>query len=214
MSAHKLIIMRIVLNLARLGTAGRAKLATLVGQFAPNSAVYLAVPSVKEIADKVLAGGVDLQAKQKDVEVKKKAYAMAVVARDTSDQQLAAHLNAYRGVASSVCKAALEVEGLALSKAVPSPPVPLSAPTKVTAKAGKEKGSFTSHAVRIPGLQKYIVEVSVETVTATSFQQVAGTGAKRAFAGYESGKGYWIRYCTERGQQRSAWSDPVYVVAR
>jgi hypothetical protein len=41
-----------------------------------------------------------------------------------------------------------------------------------------------------------------------------GTSAKRTIEGYVSGKQYFIHYCTERGQQRSAWGDPVPVLAR
>jgi hypothetical protein len=40
-----------------------------------------------------------------------------------------------------------------------------------------------------------------------------GAQARRVISGLESGKGYWIKYATERGSNRSAWSDPVYCVA-
>lgn len=215
MSGHKLIMMRIVLNLTRLGAAGRTQLAAVIGKFAPQSAIYQSVGSIKELADKVIASGLDAEAKQKEVNVKKKAYLGAVAARDTSDQQLAADLTAYTGAASGVCKTEQDVENLGLSKAPDrSPPPPLTPPVTVTARTGQVKGSFSSTAKRVPGLDQYVAEVSPEPMTETSFLQAPGTGLKRDFSGYESGKGHWVRYCTERGQERSAWSEPVYVVAR
>jgi hypothetical protein len=207
--------MRIALNLTRLGVAGRTQLAAVIAKFAPQSAIYQSVTSIKELADKVIASGADVEAKQKDVNNKKKAYLGSIADRDTSDQQLAADLSAFCGAAGGVCKTQLDVENLGLSKAAPpSPSAQLTPPVTVTARTGKEKGSFSSAAKRVPGLSTYIAEVSPEPMTETSFQQVPGTGTNREFSGYESGKGHWVRYCTERGQERSAWSEPVYVVAR
>ncbi len=40
-----------------------------------------------------------------------------------------------------------------------------------------------------------------------------GVAAKRTITGLVSGQGYWLKYCTERGALRSAWSAPVYCVA-
>jgi len=214
MTARKLLTMRIVLNLTRLGVAGRTQLAAVIAKFAPNSAIYQASASIKELADKVIASGADVEAKQKDADVKKKAYLGAVVAKNTADQQLAADLGAYTGAVGGICKTQQDVENLGLSKAPDPTPVPLTPPTKVTATTGSVKGSFHSVAKRVPGLSTYIAEVSPEPMTETSFVQAPGTGVRRDFSGYESGKGHWVRYCTERGQERSAWSEPVFVLAR
>ena len=214
MSKHKQLMMRIALNLAALGIHGRTTLAKLVLQLAPKSAIYLAQPAIKDLADRVGAGGADVEAKQKDVELKKKAYLSAVVARDQSDQQLEVDIVAYKNAARGVCKTPKDLEDLGLAHTPTPPETPLTVPTGVTAEPGKEKGSFVGRCKRIPGLGKYICAVSPDPMTATSWTEVAGTGLKHIFSGYETGKGYWIRFCTERGQQRSAWSDPVYVIAR
>jgi len=92
--------------------------------------------------------------------------------------------------------------------------VPLTFPVVVTAKpAAKVKGAILAHAKRITGLTKYICAVSVDPPTPTSWVVQNGEQARRTITGLDSGKGYWIKFCTERGSLRSDWSQPVYCVA-
>jgi hypothetical protein len=214
MSKHKQLMMRIALNLASLGINGRTALAKLVLKFAPQSAIYLSNPTIKDLADKVVAGGADVEAKQTDVDIKRKAYLSAVVARDTSDGQLCVDIVTYKDAARAVCKTPQDLEALALAHTPKPPQIQLTVPEGLTAKTGKAKGTFDGQCKRIAGLGKYICQVSADPITPTSWVDQPGTASKRVFSGFESGKGYWIRFCTERGQHRSGWSDPVYVIAR
>jgi hypothetical protein len=77
------------------------------------------------------------------------------------------------------------------------------------------KGGILAHALKMAGLFKYICAISTDATSTTTgtYTVQNGTAAKRTITGLVSGQGYWIKYCTERGVLRSAWSTPVYCVA-
>jgi hypothetical protein len=125
-----------------------------------------------------------------------------------------ADLDVFRAIAETVCKTEADLHTLGVSRRVKAPAVALQAPAHVaTAPAKKVKGAIAAHAQRTAGLSKYICAISLDPVTPTSWQVLAGTAARRTITGLDSGKLYWIRYCTERGALRSDWSTPVQCVA-
>ena len=89
-------------------------------------------------------------------------------------------------------------------------PVP---PETVTAIPAKKVKGILAHAVKIPGLYKYYCSISTDPTSTGTYTTLNGTAARRTITGLVSGQGYWIKYCTERGSVRSAWSNPVYCVA-
>jgi hypothetical protein len=206
--------LQILLNVSKMDTGSRIQLAALIAQFAPQSAVYAANPLLKEAVDAVLQAGVTLDAASKDTDAQKQAYLASIVIRDTVQGQFDAHAAVLKASAQNVCKTEQDIQSLGLhrrpAKAAPAPLVP---PKVIIAQPGKEKGSISVHALRMPGLTKYVAEIC-DGPTPGNFQPLPGTTARRTLVGYVSGQQYWIRYATERGVTRSAWSEPVPVVAR
>jgi hypothetical protein len=206
--------MQIMLTLSRLDIGSRLRLVSLIAKFAPQSAVYAANPLLKEAVDTVLQSGVTLDAFTKDTEAKKQAYLASIVVRDAARQQFDADAGVLKASAQNTCKTEQDIQSLGLHRRQPrAAPAPLVPPSIIIALPGKEKGSILTHAGRMPGLHKYVAEIS-DGPTPGSFKALPGTGVKRNLQGYVSGQQYWIRYATERGSARSAWSEPVPVIAR
>jgi hypothetical protein len=211
--SHKPVTMHVKLNLAQLGITGRLALIALVAKVAPQSPLY-ADPEVKASVDAVLAHGPTLTAADNDADAKRSAATTAVIAREVELAAADADLDVFRAVAEKVCKTEADLHTLGVSRRVKAPAVPLQAPAHVlAAPAKKVRGAIAAHAQRIAGLSKYICAISVDPATPTSWQILAGTAARRTIAGLESGKLYWVRYCTERGAARSDWSTPSQSVA-
>ena len=202
---------------SKLKRGGKVSLAALVGQFAPTSPVCAANPAMKAAADAVIAAGPVLAAASADTTTKKQAYLASVTVRATSEQAIDNALDVFSSNAATYCKSAQDLASLGVSqkptKAEKGPPVPLVPPVTVTAKAGAQKGTIDARAERIAGLSKYILGLSTTGVPG-SFTVQPGTASRRTLSALVSGQQYWIQYCTERGQLRSAFSDPIPVVAR
>ena len=212
-TAHQPDHLAVALNIAQLGILGRLTLIAIVAKAAPNSPFY-SDAEVKAIVDRVVAHGPTLTAAHNDAEAKKKAAIAAITLRDDEVAATDKDVGLLRAKAVAVCKTEADLQTLGLARrAKPSPP-DLVPPVKNTAVPGKKaKGTIDVHALRIPGLSKYICAISPDPVTPTSYTVLNGTAARRTITGLESGKGYWIKFCTERGDQRSDWSAPVYCVA-
>jgi hypothetical protein len=213
MTGHKPPVLQVGLNLSQLGILGRLTLIAAVAKVGPTSPFY-ADAEAKVIIDKVIAHGTTLTTANNDAETKKKEATAAITLRDQETAAADADINLLRALALVVCKSEADLHQLGLARRIKAPPVPLTAPGKVTVAPGKKaKGTIDVHALRIPGLTKYICAISLDPVTPTSYTVLNGAAAKRTISGLDSGKGYWIKYCTERRDQRSEWSAPVYCVA-
>jgi hypothetical protein len=212
--SHKPVTMQVKLNLAQLGITGRLALIALVTKVAPQSPLYASDPEVKTAVDAVAGHGPTLTAAGADAEAKRQAATTSLVAREVEVAAADADLDVFRAIAEKVCKTEADLHTLGVSRRVKAPAVALQAPAHVaTAPAKKVKGAIAARAQRIAGLSKYICAISVDPATPTSWQVLAGTAARRTITGLDSGKLYWIRYCTERGSVRSDWSTPVQCVA-
>ena len=206
------------INISKLTRAQKTGLVALIEQFAPNSALYTANASLKAATDDLIVKAADLSTKNQDATTKQQAFFTAVTARGTSEVAVDNALEVFKSNAKTYCKSEQDLKNLGVSRKLPKkekgPPAALVAPATVTGKPGKALGSIDTQAKRIAGLSKYILAISVSPITPTSFEVLAGTASKRTLTGYVSGQQYWIRYCTERGQLRSAWSAPILVTAR
>jgi len=206
------------ITLSQLSRAHKISLIALISQFAPASTLYAANPPLKAAVDDLIVKGSECDTKEKDALAKQQAFFSAVTARGASETALDTALEVFKSNAKAFCKSEQDLKDLGVSRKLTQkekgPPVPLVAPATVTAKPGKKLGSIDAYAVRIAGLTKYILAISPNPITPSSFEILPGTAAKRTSEGYVSGQQYWIRYCTERGQERSEWSAPVLVTAR
>jgi hypothetical protein len=206
--------MEVSLNLSKLGTPGRLTLLALIAKFAPGSTQYAQSTEYKTAIDAATAHVPTLTGAENNAEAAKKAAVVALVARDTEIASTDADLRIAAAMAESLFKTEADFHNSGWNRRIRNPPVALVPPETITAVASKKvKGAIAAHAVRLPGLYRYICAISVDPITATSFAVLIGTASKRTISGLTSGTGYWIRYCTERGDQRSAWSAPVYCVA-
>jgi hypothetical protein len=211
---HKVTNPQIELNLSQLGVLGRLTLIALITKFAPASSQYAGNAAYKAAVDKVVAHGPTLTAAQNTAEAAKKAATVAVVARDTETASADGDLNVLRAMGETLFQTDADFQNNGFNRRIRKPPVALVPPETVTATPGKNaKGAILAHAIKIAGLYKYICAISTDPTSTGTYLVQNGTAAKRMLTGLVSGQGYWIKYCTERGSVRSAWSAPVYCVA-
>ena len=210
----KPVAMQVQANLSQLGILGRLTLLALIAKFAPNSTQYASNADYKNAADKLIAHGTTLKSAHDTAETAKKAAATAANARDVEVLSFDGDFNVFRALAETLFKTEADFHNNGLNRRVKSAPVDLVPPTTITVKPGsKAKGAIFVHALRVAGLSRYICAISLDPVTPTSWQVLNGAQARRTITGLESGKGYWIKFCTERGSLRSDWSAPVFCVA-
>jgi hypothetical protein len=210
---HKVTNPQVSLNLAQLGIVGRLTLIALIAKFAPTSSQYAGNAVYKGAVDKVIGHAVTLNAAHDAAETAKKAATVAVGARDTELALTDGDLNVLKALAESLFKTDADFHANGFNRRVRKPPVPLVHPTTVTAAPAKKVKGILAHALKIPGLFKYICAISTDAVSTGNYTVLNGTAAKRTITGLVSGQGYWIKFCTERGSVRSDWSTPVYCVA-
>jgi len=214
-SSHKPAPVAVKMPLSDLDVLGRLTLIALIAKFAPSSSQYGAHPDYKNAVDKAVAHGPTLKAAHDDAEAKRMAAAAAITARENEIAATDGDLNVLRALAETIFKTDQDFHDNGLTRRVQSTVKPdLVPPTIITATPGKKaKGTIFSHAKRITGFTRYILALSPDPSSPTSWQVLSGAQARRTIGGLESGKGYWLKYCTERGSERSAWSEPVYCVA-
>ena len=214
-SNFKSTIIRAELTLSQMDPQGREDFANAFGKVAPGSPKYAESQALQDSVAKVVQHGLDIGAKARNVSVKRKELA-------TAEAELFAVQTAFDKaagvcvkIAESVCTTPEELASLGLKpRGAKGPSVPLVVPTDITVKPGKDKGSIFAHAKRIPGILNYLAEISTDPFDPETWKPLQGTNAMRRLTGYVSGARYWIRFATARGDQQSAWSDPVAVIAR
>lgn len=211
---HKVTNPQVELNLSTLGMAGRLSLIAVVAKFAPFSIQYANNAAYKAAVDKFIAHGPTLTAADQGADAARKAATAAVAARDAELAATDADAHVLKAQAEAILKTSVDFQNNGLNRRVRNPPVPLVPPEVVTATAAKTaKGSIVAHAIKLPGLYKYICAISTDATSTGNYSVLNGTAAKRTLTGLVSGQGYWVKYCTERGSNRSGWSTPIYCVA-
>jgi hypothetical protein len=143
------------------------------------------------------------------------ADAAAHLARTGRDTQRSVYNKAY-GVAvklveqDAVSKADIEDAGFVFLD--PSHPG-LILPSGIAVKYDGKHSLIRVHVLYAAGRRPCVVEISVDPVTATSWQRLSGNGVMRALSGYAPGT-YWIHAATVRAQNQSAWFGPVSVLVK
>ena len=85
-------------------------------------------------------------------------------------------------------------------------------PVTVTTASGNVIGGAIAHCKAHRGIKIYRLEISADG--GNTWTEVPGTYARRKITGLVSGTKYLVRFATVRGNQQSAWSLPVPVIAR
>jgi hypothetical protein len=212
--SHKVETIEVALAPSSLGTTGRVSFAAMLAQVAPQSAIYTGNTPVKTAIDALVKAGAALEAAATAKETAKQVYFTAIGAEVAAQAAYDVAAGVVRGTLPLYCKTAQDLESLGCARKVKSASVPLVPPVLVTGRPDKDPGSIYTHAHRISGLFRYILEISVDPVTPTSWEEQPGGTATRKLTGLVSGKLYWLRWCTERGTKRSTWSVPISVTAK
>ena len=210
---HKVINPQVSLNLSQLNVAGRLTFLALLVKFAQTSTQYQSSPTYKAAVDKAVAHAPTLATAHNTAETAKKAATVAIGARDTEIAATDGDINVVKAVAETILKTDADFQANGFNRRVKKPAVTPVIPETVTATPGKKEKGILAHALKIPGLSKYYCAISTEAASTGNYTMLNGTAAKRMLTGLVSGQGYWIKFCTERGSVRSAWSTPVYCVA-
>jgi hypothetical protein len=200
-------------NLSQLDVMGKLTLIALLAKFAPNSTQYAGNADFKSAADRVIAHGPTMKSAHDDAEQAKKAAETAANARDVEVAAFDGDFNILRAIAETILKTDADFHANGLTRQIRGAHVPLTSPGVTATPSKRVKGAIVARAKRITGISKYICAISVDPVTPTSWIVQNGTQSLRTITGLESGKGYWIKYCTERGANRSDWSIAFYCVA-
>ena len=166
------------------------------------------------MVDNLVKAGGTLGSASTAKESARQAYFAAIGVEVAAQSAYDVCAGAFRAAVPIYCKTPQDLESLGGARKIKSASVPLVPPVLVTGRPDKDPGSIYAHAHRIPGLFDYILAVSPDPVTTTSFEEQPGTAAIRRLTGLVSGKLYWLKYCTERGSQRSAWSVAIPVTAK
>jgi hypothetical protein len=212
--SHKVQTIEVYLAPSSLGIPGRISFAAMLAQVAPQSAIYTGNAPVKTAIDALVKAGASLAAATTAKETARQAYFTAIGVEVAAQTAYDLAAGVVRGTLPLFCKTAQDLESLGCSRRIKSASVPLIPPVLVIVRPDKDPGSIYTHAHRIPGLFKYILAVSVDPITPTSWEEQTGSTATRHLSGLVSGKLYWLRWCTERGTKRSAWSAPISVTAK
>ena len=210
---HKNTKPQIDLNLSKLGIAGRLTLLAVITKFAPKSTQYTGNPAYAAAVDKVVAHGPTLTTADNTAETAKKAAQQSLAARDTEIAATDGDLNVLKALAETILVTEADFQNNGFNRRIRKPPVALVPPEVVNATPAKKVKGILVHAVKLAGLYKYICAISTDAASTGTYTVLNGTAAMRTLTGLVSGQGYWIKYCTERGQNRSTWSIPVYCVA-
>ena len=211
--SDKVSLPQIKLNLSQLGVPGRLTFLALLAKFAQNSTQYAGNATYKAAVDKAVAHTTTLTSADNTAETAKKAATVAIGARDTEIAATDGDITVLRALAETILVTDADFQTNGWNRLVRGPAVIPVPPETVTAIPAKKVKGILAHAVKIAGLNKYYCAISSDPTSTGTYTTLNGTAARRTITGLVSGQGYWIKYCTERGSVRSAWSNPVYCVA-
>ena len=183
---------------------------------APQSGKY-ANPVVKSAADAVAKDGRDLDVADADADDKQAIADRAKLDRDVIRQRANKDGATFVKISEGVCTTEQEIQSLGLTpraQRIKGAQAPLQPPAIVTTSSGKVVGGAVAHCKAIRGVTNYRLEISVDPIGANTWIEVPGAHARRKLTGLVSASKYWVRFAIVRGNQQSAWSMPVSVIAR
>lgn len=206
---------KVKLNFAKLPLPEKVTRARLiVAKMAANPADFPnPVPSLTEVtaaleaADKSYRDALDARARSKQLTAQ---LAEDEDALDTAMTRLASFVDSASGGSEEVILSA----GMDVRE--PSVPTnqPPATPQNLNATAGDKDGEIDLSWDTVPGAASYIVQMSSNPPTDSSWTQAAvGTASKQSVGGLTGGQKYWFRVAAVGSAGQSAWSDPAVKMA-
>ncbi len=183
---------------------------TQVSHKSPSSPYYASNPTLKAQADDVTAKGQVMSDAEDKVVTSRADLDQARSDRDERQREFDLAYDAFAGTAEAVVtnEADLVTLGLPVFEART---VALVAPENVTCSSVAGSGIIN---IRIGGEgRSYVVEVSADPKTDTSFKRVAGTGNTRAVKADAVGL-HWVRVAMQKAHEQSAWSAEFPIMVR
>ncbi|MFT3765376.1 MAG: hypothetical protein QM820_07670 [Minicystis sp.] len=184
----------------------------IVADVAPNNPAVQSSPALKTSAAALVQAGADLKAREERVTVLRNQ--LEVAGRDL-EAQIAVYDAAYDSWAAHVENTAgSPEEAAALGMSVlEKNEYTLAAPLGITAHYDAAKGLLRIHVRRAPGMRACRIEVSVEPIGPTTWQELPGNGARAAVSGLAPGL-YWVRAASVVAGARSTFTGPVSVMIK
>lgn len=123
-------------------------------------------------------------------------------------QKLASHVQSVASDEQTVLSAGMFVAGAG------GPLMQATPPGGATATQGDHDGSIDVTYDRVKGAKSYVIEISLDPPTATSWTHSAvSTKSSATINGLTSGTRYWFRVAAVTSSGQSGWSDPATKIA-
>lgn len=148
-----------------------------------------------------------------DVEVAARGtVTQKMTVREDAQADWTTKLNALAGFTESVTGGlAAKIESTGFGVRAPrTPPQPLPAPEGLVARTNGTPGHTLLNWPPLEGAKSYIVQISPDPMTATSWAFACGcTKADTDVNGAEAGKRYWYRVAGVNAKGQGPWSEPA-----
>jgi hypothetical protein len=192
--------------------ASRTARAGQVGTVGPQSPIWQAQGTVKDLGTQLAAAGVTLAADEVQVT---NSDAVAAKARSKRDGDLVAYdvlYNAYFSSAEHFSTTKEDLQGL--GAAVASETVyGLGAPLDLTGKYDLTKLQVVIHVKCAPGMHRCRIEIASDQAMSANLKQFPGDGARQSMGGLPPGT-WWIRAAHVRAAEVSSFTGPIAVIVK
>ncbi len=200
------------LNITLLNDAARE--ATLAGiQKVAQQGPLMQIATVAASYNALVAKGATFTTNVAAVFQNEKIWKSSITTRDISRDAFDLELTTFKMLVENNATSAADVTGmglslLTLSKAAKTvPDAPATPIVRVSRQHGKAR-------VSVPGkgyVGRFLAEVSMDPITATSWVALPGNGKSRVLSGYPSGTKVWVHFAMVRWGLQSPWSTAVLV---
>ncbi len=190
----------------------RAARATQVGTVGPQSAIWQAQATVKDLGTKLVAAGTTLSADETAVTQAEAAAAAARTKRDNDVVTYDAVYNAYVSSAEHYSATPADLQALGIVPLAGST-YTIESPLAVTPKYDAQKGVLTVLVKCAPGLRRCRIEIASDQAMTQNLKQFPGDGARQTMTGLAAGT-WWVHAAHVRAAEVSGFAGPVAVIVK
>ena len=189
----------------------RIETITGISKLAPQSVVYVQIPTIHAAVDAVIGIGVDLKNQGDQVTGLEKQLEEVKTLLEKTRIKYGRAIGILRTTCEGQDLSAADIASIGLTSRVGAPSVPaLTPPTGVKVSLGKTHGQFRASAVSTEH-SKFGAQVSPDPVGPATWVDLPGTGKRRLITGHASGSLVWVRFRTVHKETVSDWCAPVPV---